>query len=152
MFVRKVADKKTGYIRIQICSNVREGKKVKQKIIRHIWCPWIKKRFCCKNTSIATSCLKISLNFTQYKKCSVLWKNNILYFQVYLLKSCEVGSVAEMAGLQAGDVILEVNKNAVSSDSDVENILQKAKKEEVNTLFLLVEREGSRSAVILQVQ
>ena len=57
-----------------------------------------------------------------------------------------------MAGLQAGDVILEVNKNAVSSDSDVENILQKAKKEEVNTLFLLVEREGSRSAVILQVQ
>ena len=93
MFVRKVADKKTGYIRIQICSNVREGKKVKQKIIRHIWCPWIKKRFCCKNTSIATSCLKISLNFTQYKKCSVLWKNNILYFQVYLLKSCEVGII-----------------------------------------------------------
>ena len=36
MFVRKVADKKTGYIRIQICSNVREGKKVKQKIIRHV--------------------------------------------------------------------------------------------------------------------
>ncbi len=36
MFVRKVVDKKTGYIRIQICSNVREGKKVKQKIIKHI--------------------------------------------------------------------------------------------------------------------
>lgn len=36
MFVRKVIDKKTGYIRIQICSNTREGKKVKQKIIRHV--------------------------------------------------------------------------------------------------------------------
>lgn len=36
MFVRKVVDKKTGYIRIQICSNVREGKKVRQKIIKHV--------------------------------------------------------------------------------------------------------------------
>ena len=36
MFVRKVIDKKTGYIRVQICSNVREGKKVKQKIIKHV--------------------------------------------------------------------------------------------------------------------
>jgi len=36
MFVRKVVDKKTGYIRVQICSNIREGKKVKQKIIKHV--------------------------------------------------------------------------------------------------------------------
>ena len=31
LFVRKVKDKKTGNIKVQICSNTREGKKVKQK-------------------------------------------------------------------------------------------------------------------------
>jgi serine protease Do len=62
------------------------------------------------------------------------------------------GSVAEMAGLQAGDVILQVNKKSVSSEEDVEDILQKAKKSDVNTVFLLVQREGNQSAVILQMQ
>ncbi len=61
------------------------------------------------------------------------------------------GSVAEMAGLQAGDNILQVNKTPVSSPGEVENILAKAKKSELNTLFLLVERDGSQSAIILQV-
>lgn len=62
------------------------------------------------------------------------------------------GSVAEMAGLQAGDVILQVNKTNVSSVEDVENILEKAKKSELNTLFLLVDKDGNQSAIILQVQ
>lgn len=60
-------------------------------------------------------------------------------------------SVGEMAGLQAGDVILQVNKIPVSSSDAVESILEKAKKSEVNTLFLLVDRDGSQSAIILQV-
>jgi transposase len=36
LFVKNIEYKKTGHIKIQICSNTREGKKVKQKCIRHI--------------------------------------------------------------------------------------------------------------------
>ncbi|MES2616204.1 MAG: trypsin-like peptidase domain-containing protein [Bdellovibrionota bacterium] len=62
------------------------------------------------------------------------------------------GSVADMAGLQTGDSILQVNKKPVSSPDDVEDILEKAKKSDINTAFLLVDRDGSQSAIILQVQ
>lgn len=36
MFIRKVQDKKTGTVRIQICKNERVGGKVKQTIVRHV--------------------------------------------------------------------------------------------------------------------
>lgn len=36
MFIRKVADKKSGCTRIQICESYRESGKVKQKIVRHV--------------------------------------------------------------------------------------------------------------------
>jgi serine protease Do len=62
------------------------------------------------------------------------------------------GTVAEMAGLKSGDVILQVNKTNVTSVNDIENILEKAKKTESSALFLLVERDGNQSAIILQVQ
>jgi len=60
------------------------------------------------------------------------------------------GSLAEKAGLQEGDVILQVNRQDVMTMKQVEDALEKSKKAQTSVIFLLIGREdGSRSAVIL---
>ncbi|APJ04690.1 trypsin-like peptidase domain-containing protein [Silvanigrella aquatica] len=60
------------------------------------------------------------------------------------------GSLAEKAGLQEGDVILQVNRQDVMTMKQVEEALEKSKKAQTSVIFLLIGREdGSRSAVIL---
>ena len=59
-------------------------------------------------------------------------------------------SLAEMAGLQSGDVILEVNRTKVNSKAEIEQLLKAAKKQGQNTLFLLIQRNGHKVAVLLQ--
>lgn len=67
-----------------------------------------------------------------------------------VIEQVERGSVAEMGGLQKNDVILQVNRTGVSSVGEMEKILEHAHKNHLNSLFLLVERDGNRFAVILQ--
>lgn len=62
------------------------------------------------------------------------------------------GSLADMAGLQKNDVILKVNQVGVNSPADVEKVLERSKSNSSNSIFLLIEREGDRFAVILQNQ
>lgn len=57
---------------------------------------------------------------------------------------------AEMSGLQAGDIILQVNRKNVNSKEEVEQLLTNAKKAKSDMLFLLVERDGNKTAVMLQ--
>jgi serine protease Do len=60
------------------------------------------------------------------------------------------GSPADKAGLQEGDVILQVNRQDVATSKQVEDSLEKSKKAQTSVIFLLIGREdGSRSAVIL---
>lgn len=60
------------------------------------------------------------------------------------------GSLADRVGLQEGDVILQVNKQDVSSAKQVEDMLKKLKKDKSSFVFFLVAREdGSESVVIL---
>lgn len=61
-------------------------------------------------------------------------------------------SVAAQAGLQSGDVILKVNKQEVSSVSEAEQAFHNAKNSDSNTVFLLVDRDGNQSAIVLMVQ
>ncbi len=68
------------------------------------------------------------------------------------IERVEANSLAEMAGLQSGDVILQINKKDVSSLGDVSKLLDDTKKSGSGALFLLVERDGNQSAIILQVQ
>jgi serine protease Do len=59
-----------------------------------------------------------------------------------LVTSVDRGSAAENAGVQRGDVIIEVNNKAVSSASDVRRALQSVRSGE--TAFLVVWRATSR--------
>jgi serine protease Do len=57
------------------------------------------------------------------------------------------GSPAETGGVQAGDVIREVNRRRISSASDFEANLGKAGR---STLVLLVNREGNDVYLVLE--
>lgn len=69
-----------------------------------------------------------------------------------LVSRVKPGSLAELAGLQVGDSILEVNKTPISSPAEMEELLKKARKIKVNTIFLLILKgDGSQMAVALQL-
>ncbi len=66
------------------------------------------------------------------------------------ISGVQPGSLADKAGLQEGDVILQVNRQDVSTVKHVEDALEKSKKAKTSVIFLLIGREdGSKSAVIL---
>jgi serine protease Do len=67
-----------------------------------------------------------------------------------VISDMQRGSVADMAGLQKRDVILQVNRVAVNSVEDVEKVLEKSQTNNSNSIFLLMERDGDRFAVVLQ--
>jgi len=67
------------------------------------------------------------------------------------ISSVQQGSVAAMAGLQQGDVILEANQQKISSAAKFEKILKDAQKSNSSVLFLLISRDNVQSAVILQL-
>ena len=58
-----------------------------------------------------------------------------------VIEGVEMGSPAQGAGLQKGDVILEVNRQRIKDESDYRNAMEKTKPEQ-GALFL-VSREGS---------
>ncbi|MFN3787858.1 MAG: PDZ domain-containing protein, partial [Sulfurihydrogenibium azorense] len=60
---------------------------------------------------------------------------------VYAVKE---GSVAEEAGLQAGDIILSVNKKPVRSASEFWQIISKAKNEKQDNVLLYIQRGDNR--------
>ena len=57
------------------------------------------------------------------------------------IQHVEAGSAAEAAGLQRGDVIQEVNREAVKSLEDYKKAAAKVKKEEM--VVLLLSRQGN---------
>jgi serine protease Do len=59
------------------------------------------------------------------------------------------GSLADEAGIQRGDIILEVNRQPVQSPADFQSILRNAKD---SSLLLVVERQGSEFFVTLQTR
>jgi Do/DeqQ family serine protease len=65
------------------------------------------------------------------------------------ISGVQPGSIADKNGLQEGDVILQVNRQDVSTIKQVEDVLEKSKKAQTSVIFLLIGREdGSKSAVI----
>jgi S1-C subfamily serine protease len=67
-----------------------------------------------------------------------------------LITGVEDGSIAAMAGLQAGDLIAEVDRRAVSSVQDLQDALAKAK--DKDTVLFLVKRKGGSLFVVLQTK
>lgn len=67
-----------------------------------------------------------------------------------LIANIYSNTLAEMAGLQSGDIILQVNRTDVNSKEAVEQLLKKAKKSGNHILLLLVERDGNKTAIMLQ--
>ncbi|MGI9538020.1 MAG: PDZ domain-containing protein, partial [Desulfocapsaceae bacterium] len=62
----------------------------------------------------------------------------------------EPGSAASEAGLRKGDVIVEVNRNAVDSVSEVKKQLRESK--DKDKLLLLVQRDSGKFYVPLEAQ
>ncbi len=60
------------------------------------------------------------------------------------------GSIAAMGGLQAGDLIVEVDHHAVTSVQDLQDSLAKAKDQ--NTVLFLIKRKGGSLFVVLQTK
>ena len=60
------------------------------------------------------------------------------------------GSVAAMAGLQKGDVIVEADRQKVESVSELGKVLENAKDKQA--LLLLIQRQGQSMFVVLQLQ
>jgi len=54
----------------------------------------------------------------------------------------EAGSAADEAGIQRGDVIREINGQAIRKLSDYQSVLEKLKKDEIVRLFV---RRGERN-------
>lgn len=67
-----------------------------------------------------------------------------------LIAGVDPGSVAAVSGLQVGDLIVAVNHRAVTSLSDVEQILKHA--EETNSVLLLINRKGAGIFVVLEAE
>lgn len=68
---------------------------------------------------------------------------------VYAVKE---GSAAEDAGLQAGDIILSVNRQPVRSSSEFWNLVKKAKKEGQDNVLLYVQRGDNRIYTTLSIR
>jgi len=64
-----------------------------------------------------------------------------------VIMGAEPNSVAQGAGLKAGDIILEVNRQKVFNENDYRSVMEKAKPDQ-GVLFL-IDREGSTFFVIL---
>jgi len=60
------------------------------------------------------------------------------------------GSLASLAGLQKGDVIVEADHQAVASAGELEQVLAKAK--DKDNVLLLVNRQGASVFVVLQMK
>ena len=61
------------------------------------------------------------------------------------------GSEAARKGLMAGDVIVEMNQQAVEEPEAVESIIEKARKNKRNSVLLLINREGDVRFVALKL-
>ena len=68
---------------------------------------------------------------------------------VYAVKE---GSVAEEAGLQAGDIILSVNKKPVKSSAEFWQIINKAKSEKQDSVLLYIQRGDNRIYTTLSLR
>ncbi len=66
-----------------------------------------------------------------------------------VITGVEAGSVASLANLQPGDVILEADRQPVASVADLEQILAKAK--DKDNILLLVNHQGTTLFVVLQM-
>jgi serine protease Do len=66
-----------------------------------------------------------------------------------VITDVEAGSVASLANLQQGDVIVEADRQPVSRVADLERILAKAK--DKDNLLLLVNHQGTTVFVVLQM-
>jgi S1-C subfamily serine protease len=64
-----------------------------------------------------------------------------------VITAVEPNSVAQGAGLKAGDIVLEVNRQKILNENDYRSALEKAKPEQ-GVLFL-IDREGSTFFVTL---
>ncbi len=62
----------------------------------------------------------------------------------------ERGSVAEMAGFQPGDIILEINGEPINSTDDYTRVLERSDKEK--PILFLVKREGNTIYIALKVE
>lgn len=67
-----------------------------------------------------------------------------------LITGVEGGSLAAMAGLQAGDMIAEADRQPVTNVRELEDVLTKAKNQD--TVLLLVKRKGGSLFVVLQTK
>ncbi|MGE5220676.1 MAG: Do family serine endopeptidase [Chloroflexota bacterium] len=67
-----------------------------------------------------------------------------------LITGVQGGSLAAAAGLQAGDLIAEVDRQPVTSIHELEDVLTKAKKKD--TVLLLIKRNGGSLFVVLQTK
>jgi serine protease Do len=67
-----------------------------------------------------------------------------------VITDVQAGSVASLANLQQGDVILEADHQKVTSVADLEEILAKAKDKE--SVLLLVNHQGTTVFVVLQMR
>lgn len=67
-----------------------------------------------------------------------------------VIEGVELGSVAQMAGLRRGDVILEVNRQTIKDENDYRRAMEKAETKE-GVLFL-VNRRGSTFYVVLRAE
>jgi serine protease Do len=65
-----------------------------------------------------------------------------------VIEGVEMGSPAQGAGLQKGDVILEVNRQRIKDENDYRNVMGKIKPEQ--GALLLISREGSTFFVSLK--
>ena len=67
-----------------------------------------------------------------------------------LITGVEGGSVASMAGLQAGDVIAEADRQPVTNIRELEGVLAKAKNKD--RVLFLIKRQGGSLFVVLQTK
>jgi serine protease Do len=67
-----------------------------------------------------------------------------------LIAGVEGGSIASMAGLQAGDVIAEVDRHRVTDVGELEAALTKAK--DKDRVLFLIKRKGGSLFVVLQTK
>lgn len=69
-----------------------------------------------------------------------------------LVTSVEMPSEAAEKEMQPGDVIVEVNQQAVAAPKDVSDLIDKAKKDGRNSVLLLINREGDVRFVALRLK
>jgi serine protease Do len=67
-----------------------------------------------------------------------------------VITAVQDGSVASMAGLQAGDLIVEADRQTVTNVTELESVLAKSKNKD--RVLLLVKRKGGSLFVVLQMK